>query len=106
MVMNAASAKQVERARLKESFNDRQFMLDLRSVLDLSAGRRILWWLLDAAGVYRSSFTGNSTTFFNEGRRDLGLLLLGRITECNPEALILMMQESKKREETHDDRGS
>lgn len=103
---NAADPKELESARLRESFNTRSLALDFVEVLGLPAGRRIFWWLLEVSGVYRSSFTGNSTTFFNEGRRDLGLMLLGKITEAKPEALILMMQESKKREEANDDRSS
>jgi len=106
MTMNAADPKQVERARLKESFNDRNLFSDFRDVLDLPAGRRILWWVLDVAGVYRSSFTGNSTTFFNEGRRDIGLMLLAKISEAKPEAILQMMQESKMREESNDDSNS
>jgi hypothetical protein len=106
MTMNAADPKQVERARIKEAFNDRQFAVDLRTLLDQPAGRRILWWLLEIAGIYRRSFTGNSETFFNEGKRDIGLTLLAKISEVKPEAIILMMQESKKREEANDDRSS
>ena len=37
--------------------------------------------MLDATGVNSNSFTGNSTTFFNEGKRQVGLELLGRITD-------------------------
>lgn len=103
---NAADPKQVERARLREVFGERSLLADIRAVLESPAGRRVMWWILDAAGVYRSSFTGNNTTFFNEGRRDLGLLVLGKITEAKPEALIQMMQESKKREEANDERSS
>jgi hypothetical protein len=103
---NAADPKQVEKSRLKEVFNDRHFLTDLRALLELPAGRRILWWLLETAGIYRSSFTGNSTTFFNEGQRQVGLTLLAKIHEAKPEAIVLMMQESKKREENNDDRSS
>jgi hypothetical protein len=105
-VTNAADPKHIERSRLKEAFNDREFIKDMSAILELPAGRRILWWILDTAGVYRSSFTGNSTTFFNEGQRMIGLAVLGKIAEIKPEALILMMQESKKREEANDDRSS
>jgi hypothetical protein len=104
--VNAADPKVVEKARLKEAFNDRHFLTDLRALLELPAGRRILWWILETAGIYRSSFTGNSTTFFNEGQRQVGLQLLGKIHDAKPEAMILMMQESKKREEANDDRSS
>jgi hypothetical protein len=99
MTTNATDPKQLEKARLNEALKDKQFFRDLFWLLDQPAGRRVLWWILDISGIYRSSFTGNSTTFFNEGRREVGLTLLAKISETKPEALILMMQESKKREE-------
>jgi hypothetical protein len=101
MITNAADPKQIEKARIRESFDDRAFATDMRELLSLPAGRRIFWWLLEICGVFRSSFTGNYTTFFNEGRREVGLQALAKINEAKPEALILMMQESKKREETN-----
>jgi hypothetical protein len=39
-------------------------------------GKRVLSILLNESGVFESSFTGNSRTFYNEGKRDMGLLLL------------------------------
>lgn len=105
MTANAADPKKVEAARLREAFSDRSFFADLREVLALPAGRRILWWVLEEAGIYRSSFTGNNTTFYNEGMRQVGLLLLGKIVEAKPEAMIQMMTEAKKREE-NDERSS
>jgi len=101
---NAADEVEVKKASLRENQDERQRLVDLKSLLELPHGRRFIWWMLESAGVYKSSFTGNSTTFFNEGRRDLGLQLLAKITEASPEALVLMMQESKKREEIHDER--
>ena len=102
-MQNAADVKQVEKARLRENFNNNNFTNDMRFILAQPAGRRVMWWLLEISGIYRSSFTGNYTTFFNEGRREIGLTVLGKITEAMPDALIQMMQESKKREEINDD---
>jgi hypothetical protein len=101
---NAADEAEVKKAGQREISEERQRLVDLKALLELPHGRRFIWWMLDAAGVYKSSFTGNSTTFFNEGRRDLGLQLLAKIAESSPESLVLMMQESKKREELHDER--
>ena len=39
--------------------------------------------------VICNSFTGNSTTFFNEGKRQVGLELLSRITELGIDAVKL-----------------
>lgn len=46
---------------------------DLQAIMQSRSGRRFMWGLLSKCGVFQTSFTGNSTTFFNEGRRDIGL---------------------------------
>lgn len=102
MTINAADPKQVEKARLKEVFGDRQLLGDFRSVLETYQGRRLMWWILEQAGIFKSSFTGNSTTFYNEGMRNIGLMVHAKIAEASPESILLMMQESKKREEGND----
>ncbi len=44
--------------------------------LGSAIGKRVLSVLLNESGVFEDSFTGNSRTFYNEGRRVIGLLLL------------------------------
>lgn len=61
----------------------------LTSILKSKEGRWFLMRLLDATGVNSSSFTGNSTTFFNEGKRQVGLELLARIQELGFDAVKL-----------------
>ncbi|MGM9519819.1 MAG: hypothetical protein ACI3WS_03990 [Phascolarctobacterium sp.] len=61
----------------------------LTSILKSKEGRWFLMRLLDATGVNSSSFTGNSTTFFNEGKRQVGLELLARIQEIGFDAVKL-----------------
>ncbi|NDD53499.1 endopeptidase [bacterium] len=68
---------------------------DLKWVMGNKRGRRFAWRLLDRAGIYRTSFTGNSTTFFNEGMRNIGLMLVADIHEACPEAYALMIKENR-----------
>jgi len=68
---------------------------DLKWVMSNKRGRRFAWRLLDRAGIYRTSFTGNSTTFFNEGMRNIGLMLVADIHEACPEAYALMIKENR-----------
>lgn len=67
-------------------------------------GRRIIHRLLSKCGVWRTSFTGNSTTFFNEGQRNIGLMVLEWMHEHAPEAYVQMLQEHKanRNERTND----
>jgi hypothetical protein len=66
---------------------------DIRHVLKDPEGRRFLWKVLGDAGVFRSSFTGNSETFYNEGKRSLGLAILKDIMDARPEAFLMMQRE-------------
>lgn len=71
---------------------------DVREILALPSGRRLFWKYLTECGIFKSSFTGNNTTFFNEGKREVGLRLLNDMTEAVPEAFLLMQQEEAKRD--------
>lgn len=58
-----------------------QEVSDLRQVMSTRAGRAFVWRILAEAGVFRISYTGNSDTYFNEGRRALGVALFADINE-------------------------
>lgn len=74
----------------------------LRDVTDItwlmghSQGRRFMYGLLAAAGVYQGSFTGNSETFYKEGKRAIGLQYLAIINEHCAEQFVLMLKEHKE----------
>ena len=61
----------------------------LMSLLKNKEGRWFLMRLLDVTGINANSFTGNSHTFFNEGKRQVGLELLARIQELGIDAVKL-----------------
>ncbi len=48
-------------------------ILAAREVLKTENGKRLLCWLLGQTGVFTPCFTGNSATFFLEGKRAVGL---------------------------------
>ena len=57
-------------------------------------GRRIVRRLLDQAGVYQLSYTGEAlSTAFNEGRRNHGLRLMDLVTTHCPEQYVLLLRE-------------
>lgn len=69
---------------------------DFKFVMSDKRGRRFMWRLLDRAGVFRSSFTGNSETFFREGMRNIGLMYVGELNEHCPERYLQMVNEHKE----------
>lgn len=96
---NAGDPEQVKKASQKEKSLREQELNDLRWVLSQPQGRRHVWRLLEFCGVFKNSFTGNSTTFYNEGMRNVGTKQLADIMEANPQAFIDMMQANLKDKE-------
>lgn len=70
---------------------------DLVWLMGNKRGRRIVWRLLDRAGVFRLSFAGEAThqTAFNEGQRNEGLRLMALITEHAPDDYAAMLKDRK-----------
>lgn len=80
---------------------------DIKWFMKSRQGRRVMWRLLERAGVFRSSFTGNNETFFREGMRNVGLMYLAQIHEHCADQYILMVQEhNNARPSTDTSRGT
>jgi len=75
---------------------------DFKWIVSNKRGRRFVWSLLEKAGVFRSSFTGNSATFFNEGQRNIGLAVLAMVHEHAPDAYTLMLSEHKENDRSNE----
>jgi hypothetical protein len=98
---NAADPAKLQDQDRRRKVAEKQEDLDFVWLLDQAAGRRVLWRILGWCGVFTTSFTGNQVTYFNEGKRQIGLDLIGLISKLKPSALVQMMEESKKREEAN-----
>lgn len=73
----------------------RQELSDLEWVMSDGRGRRVVWRLLEQAGVFRLSYTGDAlSTAFNEGQRNSGLRLMADCLEAAPEKYTLMQAEN------------
>jgi len=93
-----ARADREIRARLSRESEES----DVRWLMGTRRGRRIVWRLLDRAGVFRSSFSQNSMQMaFNEGSRNYGLALLASVHALCAEQYPAMMKEA-----TDDDRNN
>ncbi len=69
--------------------------LDVKWLMNSKRGRRIVWRLLERAGVYRLSFDTNAMRMaFNEGNRNYGLLTLDTIQKACPDLLAVLLKES------------
>lgn len=73
---------------------------DIKWLVSTKRGRRIVWRMLEQAGVFKLSFNTNSMMMaFNEGNRNAGNRLLATVQECSPESIVLMMKEAKSDDE-------
>jgi hypothetical protein len=60
-----------------------------------TAGRAWMWDLLSQCGVFQTSANVNPYyTYLNEGKRNIGLMLLAQLMRATPAAYIRMTQES------------
>lgn len=71
----------------------KQEICDLQDLMALPAGRRFMWRLLAACGVFRPSYQGDAErAIYNEGRRGIGIPLLADIVEHCPGKFELMQK--------------
>lgn len=71
----------------------------IEAIADTAQGREFLWWLFEICGVFTTSYTGNSDTYFNEGRRAVGNEVLHRLVEVRPEVFQAMIKSGKARQD-------
>lgn len=94
-VKNAADESQIKIEKEKQKFKQDSDDNDLRFLLSTDQGRRFIWGMLEKCGVFKSSFTGSSETFFLEGQRNIGLKLMSDIMRVDPESYLKMIKSNK-----------
>lgn len=86
---NALLTRQAESAR-------HTFVDDIKWLMSSPRGRRLVWWLTNKAGVNRTSFSNSGSVMaFNEGQRNIGLMLQGESLEHSPDAYFTMLAEQR-----------
>ena len=86
-------SKKHQREKIKADKRVEREDNDVKKLLTFVEFRRFVWRVLTYTGMYKTSFTGNSTTFFNEGMRSVGLFVLGVIMRASPMSFAQMQQE-------------
>lgn len=92
---DASDEQEVQRISAKSKRDRDRELADVKKLLQQEWGRRFLWRVLDHSGLHRTSFTGNSTTFFNEGQRNLGLWLVDEVLSADTDSYLLMLKENR-----------
>lgn len=94
--MNAANEKQVAKAKKKEEIELVFQENSIRYVLASKEGRKFYWDLMCDCGIFTiSAHASGSWTYYNEGKRSVGLKLLSKINDLDPKVYAQMVDENK-----------
>lgn len=91
--------EKLKRRQAIDNLRRRREVADVALVLATVEGRRFFWRMLGECGLFKSSFTGNNTTFFNEGMRQVGLTMMADLEQADPSAYLKMLEESRIEEQ-------
>ena len=86
----------LKRKEIEGRLERRKELADVAFVLSSEEGRRFYWRLMKRCGIHKSSMTGNNTTFFNEGERNIGLIMLAELEEADPEAYLKCLKAERR----------
>ena len=90
---NSVQARMIKYIQEQMVRKDKEALMDL---LKTPSGRWFLMRLLDKTKVLSDCFTGNSSTFYNEGRRKVGVDLVNEIAALGLEAFGLKQQAERE----------
>lgn len=72
---------------------------DIKFVMDSEQGRRVVWGLLEKGQVFGTCFNVEPhITAFNEGQRNLALVLFQRVMAHCPDQYLKMASEASEQE--------
>lgn len=92
---DASDRDQVKGRERDSHARDKRLEAGLKHLLGNPDARLWLWDLLAFTGIARTSFTGNSETFYREGQRNVGLRIQAQLVKTSPDAYITMMKENQ-----------
>lgn len=98
-----ADKETVRRKNLSERLRRRTELADVNGIMLTRSGRRFIWRMLTAGKIFSPTFTGNNTSFYNDGRREVMLEFLADTQEF-PELYLLMVKESRQEPEEENER--
>lgn len=93
----SAQDKQRKADAVREQLRTKTDEDDVKWLMSSERGRRILWRILERAGVFRPSFNTNSMSMaFSEGCKNEGFRTLALIHIAAPDLYPVMLKEARK----------
>lgn len=97
MSWNETAEEKDRKEQQEEERREREQELeDVRFLINTPQGMRFFKLFFERAKVFTMSMTGNSWTYFNEGRRDIGNRVLADIVEADPTKVAALLLVVKK----------
>lgn len=90
----------------KEATDRKRDLEDICEVMGTVAGRRWFWRRMAKSNMFSRCFTGNSETFYREGRREAALEELQEVMVACPELYWKAKEENWKRNQRTEDEGN
>lgn len=88
----------IQNERKKQDLEQRE-KDDIKFVMDSEQGRRVVWGLLEKGQVFGACFNVDPhITAFNEGQRNLALVLFQRVMAHCPDQYLKMAAEASEQE--------
>jgi hypothetical protein len=72
------------------------FNANVRELLSKSFGKEVIWHILSMCNIYGDTFTGNSHTYYLEGKRAVGLEILQMLEDADPTAYPKLLLSQQK----------
>lgn len=95
-IYDASDEKHVKTKKTRAKIERENQLSAMRDIIESKGGAEFLWRLLSRCRLYETSFTGNSQTFFNEGKREIGLWVLAEIMAADPNAYARLMTKHQE----------
>lgn len=92
--INAAERREADQ-QSAQRVRKEQEASDFEWLMQDPRGRRLVRGLLAESQVDKDCFTGNSSTFYNEGKRSVGLHLEGKLKQYTLDHYCLMLKEQQ-----------
>lgn len=93
---NVTDHEGAERQRLREQIVKDMHINDLAEIVKTESGRRWVYSILERCHVFHPVMTGNSYTFFYDGMRQIGLMIIEELAGVDRDLFGKMFAESFK----------
>lgn len=95
---DVGDVKEVQEKKATYKLEEERDNAELHAILQGVAGRAVVWRILEECGVYKTA-VGDATDIFRfEGKRDIGLWLLGEVFTSDAKAYTIMRNEADTRQ--------